>query len=103
MGNNMHHKFNGKRFAKGFLFGIIFLAFFSLIVSLLWNWIMPSLFGLKAIGYFQAAGLLILSKILFSGFGKRGGPPHFKSREYWKKRFEEQEKSMDETVGGEKV
>jgi hypothetical protein len=38
----------------------------------LWNWLVPSLFGGKAIGFWQAVGLLVLTRILFGGF--RGGP-----------------------------
>jgi hypothetical protein len=38
----------------------------------LWNWLMPVLFGLRVIGFWQALGLLILSKLLLGGF--RGGP-----------------------------
>ncbi|WP_273568946.1 hypothetical protein [Maribacter halichondriae] len=33
------------------------------IVMRLWNWLMPELFGLQEIGYWQAVGLLILAKI----------------------------------------
>ena len=38
------------------------------IVMLLWNWLMPELFdGARSIDYWQAAGLILLCKILFSG------------------------------------
>ena len=47
---------------------------FSLAVMWLWNWLMPGLFGLHAISFWQALGLLVLSKILFGGFhGRRFG------------------------------
>lgn len=39
--------------------------FFSLILMLLWNWLMPLLFGLIQITYWQAVGIKILSTILF--------------------------------------
>lgn len=45
---------------------------FGLFVMLLWNALMPPIFGLRTIGYWQALGLLILSKLLFTGM--RGGP-----------------------------
>ena len=35
-------------------------------VMLLWNWLMPQIFGLPFIGFWQAVGLNILSSILFS-------------------------------------
>jgi hypothetical protein len=46
----------------------------SLAVMLLWNALMPELFGLKVIGYLQALGLLILCRVLFGGFHFRGFP-----------------------------
>lgn len=32
---------------------------------LLWNWLMPAIFGLPAIGYFKSIGLLVLSLYIF--------------------------------------
>jgi Ca2+/H+ antiporter, TMEM165/GDT1 family len=47
---------------------------FSYVVMRLWNWLVPAIFGLHLITYWQAVGILILSKILFGGFrGGRGG------------------------------
>jgi hypothetical protein len=96
----MYYTNRKKHFARGIGFGIVFLAFFSLIVFLLWNWLMPAIFGLTAINYFQAVGILILTKILLFGFNKRVGPwDHRKAREYWRKRFEEEQKSAGENPG----
>jgi hypothetical protein len=52
-------------------FALLMFALFVFVVMQLWNWLMPALFGLKVITYWQALGLLVLSKILFGGF--RGG------------------------------
>jgi hypothetical protein len=75
---------------------VVFLAGIGFVVMGLWNWLMPGLFGLKVIGYWQAVGLLILSKILFGGLrGPRGrsGPRLHGWRERWKQRTpEEREK-----------
>jgi len=49
--------------------GIGLLALFGLGVMLLWNWLMPDIFGLKQLNYWQAWGLLVLCWILFKGFG----------------------------------
>ena len=38
---------------------------------LLWNWLMPAIFGLVTISYWQAVGIIILAKFLFSGFISR--------------------------------
>jgi hypothetical protein len=40
-------------------------AFMSLPVMLLWDWLMPTLFGLTTITWFQAWGLMFLSGLLF--------------------------------------
>lgn len=44
------------------------------VVKLLWNWLLPPLFGWKMITYWQALALLALCRILFGGFGRHGGP-----------------------------
>jgi hypothetical protein len=42
------------------------------IVSKLWNWLLPPLFGWRLITFWQALGLLALCRILFGGFGFHG-------------------------------
>ena len=50
----------------GILGFIVFMAFLmSLPTMWLWNWLMPTIFGLTKIGWLQALGLNILSGILF--------------------------------------
>ncbi len=39
------------------------------IVRLLWNWLLPPLFGWPQITFWQALALLALCRILFGGFG----------------------------------
>ncbi len=48
-------------------------ALFGLIVQHLWNWLIPTIVGWHAIDFWQAIGILLLSKILFGGFRGRGG------------------------------
>jgi hypothetical protein len=74
---------------------------FSYITMELWNWLMPDIFGLKMITYWQALGLLVLGKILFSGFGKGGHSKCGHHRGWgkhrggmWKKRWEEKMANM---------
>jgi hypothetical protein len=50
------------------------------IVKLLWNWLMPTLFGLREVTFWQAVGILALSRILFGGFGMGGGGGHRRGR-----------------------
>lgn len=91
---------------RGIIFAVAFIALFSFILMQLWNWLMPEIFGLADITYFQSAGLLVLSKIIFSGFGRRGGPSLHDKKEFLKKRFEEKcrkHKNGEETGSGETV
>jgi hypothetical protein len=64
----------GRRMVKMVGIGVAFFAIvlvaaalFGLIVMHLWNWLMPALFGVHLVTYWQAVGLLILSWILFRG------------------------------------
>jgi hypothetical protein len=48
---------------------LVTVAAFSVAVMLLWNALMPQIFAFPQIGYLQAAGLLVLARILFGGIG----------------------------------
>jgi hypothetical protein len=58
-----------KDMVYGFLMvlGIIILAvlLFGAPLMLLWNWLMPEIFGLPYIGFWQACGLQLLATLLF--------------------------------------
>ena len=49
--------------------GIAFALLFGYGIMWLWNWLMPDIFGLGTIGYWQAVGILVLAKVLFGGMG----------------------------------
>lgn len=53
---------------------------FTSITMWLWNWLMPTIFNLPVITFWQAAGILVLSRILFRG-GHGGGM----GRRHWKR------------------
>jgi hypothetical protein len=56
------------------LFFLVAVAAMGGIVMLLWNAIVPDLFGTALpIDYLHALGLLVLSRILFGGFRGHGG------------------------------
>lgn len=46
---------------------------FGTVVMLLWNGLLPAILGVKTITFWQAIGILVLSKILFGGFTGRQG------------------------------
>ena len=81
-------------FAKCAVLGLLAITLLGLVTMLLWNWLIPDLFNGPVITYWQALGLLALSKILFWGWsGKRhlqapGATP------YWKHRFYEKFSNM---------
>ncbi|MBI3136344.1 MAG: hypothetical protein HYZ14_16835 [Bacteroidetes bacterium] len=72
----------------------------TLVVMLLWNWLMPVLFGLSVITFWQALGVLVLSKILFGGhWGKRGHCCHGgygHSHSAWKEKFKSKWQNMSD-------
>lgn len=74
---------------------ILILAVTSVIVMLLWNALIPAIFSGPVISYWQAAGLLLLSKILFGsmgrGFGKRH---HHYPDEMWKQKLKAKYEAM---------
>lgn len=51
---------------------ILAAAVLGFVVMNLWNWVVPAVFGGKIITFWQALGLLVLSRILFGGFFRRG-------------------------------
>ena len=51
---------------------LLFIAIGGGVVLLLWNWLLPPLFGWRQITFWQALGLLALCRILFGGCGIRG-------------------------------
>lgn len=65
-----HQFFRASRYvAGGIVVAVLFGFFFGWLVMLLWNWLMPEIFGLSVISYWQAFGIVILSKLIFSGIG----------------------------------
>jgi Ca2+/H+ antiporter, TMEM165/GDT1 family len=48
------------------------------VVMWLWNAILPAVTGVSPLTYWQAMGLLVLSRILFGGFRFGGRPRHHK-------------------------
>lgn len=76
---------------KGLMFVTFFIAaalVFGAIVMALWNAILPAVTGVNQISYVQALGILLLSKILFGGFGRRGGWQSGR-RQHWKHNLED--------------
>ncbi len=65
---------------------VLFIFVGGTVVQLLWNWLMPALFALPQVSFWQAVGLLALSRILFGRWGGGFRPSHRWSAEE-KERF----------------
>jgi hypothetical protein len=89
----------GFKYAGFGVLGVAAVFGFTLVVMLLWNALVPELFKGPELGYWQTLGLLVLSKILFSGIGGGGkGERSHHSRKYrceddypksrWRKKYE---------------
>jgi hypothetical protein len=79
------------------------LAVFTFVVMKLWNWLTPPLFGWHEITYWQALGILVLSKILFGGFrGRPGWGGHWRQRmlERWEQMTPEEREKFREGMRG---
>ena len=76
------------------ILGIVLFAFIGgQVVRLLWNWLLPPLFGWREVTFWQALGLLALCRILFGGLG-RGGGPQSRVRRNIRQRMEERRAHM---------
>jgi len=75
-------------FAKMVVMIALFIGVVSAVVMVLWNWLMPDIFGLGVISFWQAAGLFLFAKILFGfGKGKHGGDHKTHWAKHWKNKW----------------
>jgi hypothetical protein len=77
------------KIAKILLMVLVAITVFGFVVMELWNALMPQIFGLRALTFWQALGLLLLAKLLFGGFHRHsgGGPARWRHR--MKERWEQ--------------
>lgn len=54
----------------GLAMAVVFALVFGILVKWLWNGLMPGIFGVGTITYWQAFGIIILAKLLFGSFGR---------------------------------
>ncbi|MFM9839564.1 MAG: hypothetical protein ACKVOQ_14950 [Cyclobacteriaceae bacterium] len=73
---------------KMVVLGVLAIVAFTFVTMYLWNWLVPELFHGPQINFWQTMGLFVLSKILFSGFGKGGHSHNGKWRGYWKDKWQ---------------
>lgn len=82
------------------LFGIVAIGAAGLVVSGLWNVLMPVVFSLPEISFWQALGLLALSRILFGGWSGRGRMHKPRCVRSWKDLSPEERERFGHAMGG---
>ncbi|HLJ15755.1 MAG TPA: hypothetical protein VKV15_14750 [Bryobacteraceae bacterium] len=85
------------------LIAVVAVAVLSFVVMSLWNLLMPAIFGWHTVSFWQALGILILSRILFGGFQRRGvGGWHWRRRmaERWEQMTPEEREKFREGMRG---
>jgi len=108
-------------YGKFVVMGVAAMILFTFAVMWLWNWLVPEVFNGPDLSYWQTLGLLVLTKILFSGMGKGGsshsskysrhskkdhshwcGDEHSsKYKDKWRKKYEEKMNGKVEDQGDE--
>lgn len=71
------------------LVAIAAIAVLGLAVMVLWNVLVPALFRGPLLDYWQAVGLLLLSRLLFGGLRGRGGWYGGWRQRMWRERWEQ--------------
>ena len=75
------------------ILGLLAIALFGFIVMSLWNNVLVAVLHVSTVTFWQALGILVLSKILFGGFhGRCGGP----RGGHWRKEMQEKWHGMSE-------
>ncbi len=91
------------RFSKVVLIAICIAAVIGVagvVVMSLWNWLIPALFGGPTLHFWQAIGLLVLTRILVGRIGR--GPGHWgwrgRMRQDWHRMTPEEREKLRETL-----
>lgn len=85
----MRTPYGRKRFGFFPLLMLLALAFITFVVYWLWNNVLVAVAAVRAVTYWQAMGLLVLSRILFGGFkfGRPGGGPPAYGGPHWREKW----------------
>ncbi|WP_139924591.1 hypothetical protein [Hymenobacter sp. DG01] len=85
----MNRSFWLLRGLKFIVFAALFIAAAGYLTMSLWNWLVPTLFQGPFISFWQTLGLLLLTRILFGGWGRGGrGAAWTRRRKLWKQKME---------------
>jgi hypothetical protein len=79
------------------ILGIIFVALLILLIMTVWNRVMPAIFNLPLVTYWQTVGLVFLSCVFFKNCGNTGNS----SKKSERRRKRELRKYMEDQPGAE--
>ena len=79
----------------GIVFAVLIALLFGLVVKILWNWLMPAIFGLGVISFWQAFGIVLLAKLLFGSHGH----PHKDHDRRFERHFKNHAKKFTQSEG----
>jgi hypothetical protein len=82
---------------------IVFIAVGGGVVLQLWNWLLPPLFGVPQVTFWQALGILALCRILFGGFGdptKDRSESRRRTPEPWQRLSPEEQERLRQGAAG---
>jgi hypothetical protein len=90
------------RFSKAALIAVCIaavLAAVGVVVMSLWNWLVPALFGGPVLHFWQAIGLLVLTRILVGRVGRGGGHWGWRGRmrQDWQRMTPEEREKLRES------
>lgn len=81
---------------------LVAFAAFGFVTMYLWNWLMPLIFHLPVLTFWQTIGLMILSRLILGGFGGHHGRGHYHCRrdmrEKWEKMTPEEREHFREHI-----
>lgn len=85
----MNRSFWLLRGLKFFIFATLFVVAAGFITMSLWNWLVPALFQGPVISFWQTLGLLVLTRILFGGWGRGSSASSWnRRRKAWRQKME---------------
>jgi hypothetical protein len=87
----MNKKFWVKKIIGFIILAIAGTALLSYVVMRLWNGVLVDALHASEVSYWQALGILVLSKILFGGFKGHCGSPY---KHHWKNEMKEKWQGM---------
>jgi hypothetical protein len=76
---------------KFVVFGVLMVVLLGLLTQFLWNFIMPDIFGLPVINFWQGLAMFVLAKLIFGfgggGRGKWGGHRAHQWKRQWVEKY----------------